>query len=313
MDRTPPLRLIPVGGRGPEDVVTDASGRVFTGLADGRILRLEGVTDPAGPRIETVADTRGRPLGLQPLPDGALLVCDAERGLLRCETDGTVRVLADTVAGARLRFCSNVVTADDTTVYFTVSSRRYGLEHWQGDLLEHTGTGMLLRLRPGGEPEVLLDGLQFANGVALAADQSFLVVAETGARRLVRHGLTGDAEPRGTFADDLPGYPDNLWRDPDGLIWVALAGPRVPVLDVLHRRGPALRRAAGRAATRLPFRPVRDAWVMAFDDDGRIVHDVRHRRAPYRMSTSVCPVDGQLVLGSVWEPSLAVFASPAAR
>ena len=74
----PPLRLVPVGGPGPEDVLLDDAGRMLTGLADGRIQRV----DPAGTAASTVARTGGRPLGLEWLPDGRLLVCDAERGLL---------------------------------------------------------------------------------------------------------------------------------------------------------------------------------------------------------------------------------------
>lgn len=235
MDR--PTALVPrhyvaIGGRGPEDVVADARGRVLTGVEDGRILRIDRLTEPFAARVEVIAETGGRPLGLELLPDDALLVCDAVHGLLRVGlADGIVRILVDSVAGERLRFCSNVIALSDGSVCFTVSSRRYPLEHWIGDLVEHTGTGRLLRLAPGSDtPEVLLEGLQFANGLAASGDESFLVVAETGACRLTRYWLTGpkagDSEP---FAENLPGMPDNLWRaGPDGPMWVSLAGPRVP-------------------------------------------------------------------------------------
>jgi len=133
MDRPEPLlarRYVAIGGRGPEDVVADARGRVLTGVEDGRILRLDGLLDPEAVRVETLADTGGRPLGLELLPDNGLLVCDAERGLLRIDLgDGSVRVLADSVAGEPLRFYSNVAALSDGSVYFTVSSRRYPL-HW---------------------------------------------------------------------------------------------------------------------------------------------------------------------------------------
>ncbi|MGP4087393.1 hypothetical protein [Streptomyces sp. KR55] len=37
--------------------------------------------------------------------------------------------------------------------------------------------------------------------------------------------------------------PDNIWRGgPDGPIWVALAGPRVPALDLLQRAPDPVRR-----------------------------------------------------------------------
>lgn len=308
-----PEAFVGIGGRGPEDVIADERGRVLTGVEDGRVLRVDGLAEPGWARVETLAETGGRPLGLELLPDGDLLVCDAERGLLRVSTaDGTVRVLADEVGGEPLRFCSNVVALSDGTVYFTVSSRRYPLDQWIGDIVEHTGTGRLLRLAPGeGAPQVVLEGLQFANGLAPSADESFLVVAETGARRLTRVHLTGpEAGTSEPFVEDLPGTPDNMWRDPDGLIWVALAGPRIGALDRLHRAGPAVRRAASRVAVRAPFRPLGFAGVVAVDDEGHVVHTLVDHHSRFRMVTSACVADGRLILGSLWERGVAVCELP---
>ncbi|KUN05982.1 strictosidine synthase [Streptomyces yokosukanensis] len=314
-----PLHYVSLGARGPEDVVADAQGRVLTGVEDGRILRLQHLGDPRTARVEVLAETGGRPLGLEPLPDGGLLVCDSERGLLRVDPGhgsghGAVRVLADAVAGERLRFCSNVVALPDGTVYVTASSRRRPLEQWIGDIVEHTGTGRLLRLRPeGGEPEVLLDGLQFANGLAVGADGSFLVIAETGACRLTRYHLTGPRAGRADLFATLPGMPDNLWREgPTGPLWVALASPRVPPLDLLHRAPPAVRGAAARAAVRAPYRPSGTIGVMALDDAGRTVRHLVRRRSGFRMVTSVCATGDHLVLGSLREPGVAVCARPEA-
>jgi sugar lactone lactonase YvrE len=308
---------VAIGGRGPEDVVADARGRVLTGVEDGRILRVDRLTGPATPRVEVLAETGGRPLGLELHPDGTLLVCDAERGLLCVDIDrGTVRVLADSVAGEKLRFCSNAVALSDGSVCFTVSSRRYPLDQWMGDIVEHTGTGRLLRLAPGSStPEVLLDGLRFANGLAPSGDESFLIVAETGAYRLTRYRLTGPrAGQSETFAEDLPGMPDNIWRaGPKGPVWVSLAGPRVPPLDLLHRRTPPVRRAAARLAVRAPFRPTGTIGILAVDDDGRVLHHLARRRSGFRMVTSVCESGDHLVLGSLWERGIAVCEAPAAR
>ena len=58
--------------RGPEDVVIDADGHLYTGLGDGRILR-----SPRGGPPTVVADTGGRPLGVEVDADGGLVVCDA--------------------------------------------------------------------------------------------------------------------------------------------------------------------------------------------------------------------------------------------
>ncbi|MEU5632329.1 SMP-30/gluconolactonase/LRE family protein [Streptomyces rishiriensis] len=322
-----PLRYLSLPGQGPEDVVADPGGRVLTGVSDGRILRVDGLDDPPTARVEHVAEIGGRPLGLELLPDGDLLVCSADGALLRVDPDGTgsVRVLTGSAAGERLRFCSNVVALPDGTVYFTVSSRVHPLEDWMGDIVEHTGTGRLLRLEPGArEAEVVLEGLQFANGLARSADDAFLIVAETGARRLTRFHLTGPragrAEP---LVERLPGFPDNMWRGaPDGPVWVALAGPRVPPLDLLHRAGPAVRRRAARLALHAPYRPWGGTGVLAIDDDGRTVVPysplrsgagapaLTRRRSGFRMVTSVCETGGLLVLGSLVERGLALCEAP---
>ena len=68
----------PVPGPGAEDVVVTPDGDVYTGTEDGSIFRLS----PDGQRVERVAQTGGRPLGLELFADGDLLVCDAHRGLL---------------------------------------------------------------------------------------------------------------------------------------------------------------------------------------------------------------------------------------
>ncbi|MEU7041734.1 SMP-30/gluconolactonase/LRE family protein [Streptomyces varsoviensis] len=337
----PVPRVIAPEIEGPEDVIVDDAGRILAGAADGRVWRFALPEEPGGDiRPEVVARTGGRPLGLEAVPGGGVLVCDAERGLLRVDPEtGAVVTLADAVAGAPLRFCSNAAAAADGTVYFTVSSRRYGLQDWLGDILEHTATGLLLRLRPGGEPEVLLDGLQFANGVALAPDESFVAVAETGAYRVSRYWLHGPRAGRyDCLADGLPGFPDNISRDvargirddissdssrdvspgisrdvprgADGVFWVALAGPRQPGLDWLHRRGPAAGRAAWKAARYAPPRPSRTVRVLGIGTDGGVVHDLRRARSPYRMVTSVSRAGSYLVMGSLTERGVAVLDLP---
>ena len=46
-------------------------------------------------------------------------------------------------------------------------------------------------------------------------------MAETGGRTVVRHWLAGDrAGGTDLLAEDLPGYPDNIARGSDGLVWV---------------------------------------------------------------------------------------------
>ena len=61
------------GGEGPEDIVVDNEGRVYSGLLDGCIVRF----GPDGSGPEVIARTGGRPLGLELATWGGLIVCDA--------------------------------------------------------------------------------------------------------------------------------------------------------------------------------------------------------------------------------------------
>ena len=302
----PPLTTLDVGGVGPEDIVVDGDGLVFTGVGDGHILRV----DPGSGRVETVADIGGRPMGIELLDDG-LLVCDADRGLLRVDaTTGAHEVLCTEAAGAPFRFCNNATVARDGTIYFTDSSQHFGVAHWSGDLFEHSGTGRLLRRDPGGAVDVLLEGMDFANGVALAADESFLAVAETSGYRIRRLSLTG--ERAGTFdvlVDNLPGFPDNMARGTDGLLWVAMASPRNPLLDLLLPRPPVLRRAVWAVPERL--QPVaKTVWVMALDDHGRVVRDLQRKDPGFYFTTGVREAAGRVYLGSLYGTSIAWFDLP---
>jgi sugar lactone lactonase YvrE len=304
----PPVRLRDVTGVGPEDVAIDPAGRIYTGLADGRLIRLS----PDGTAPEVVAQTGGRPLGIEVDGEGRLVVCDAERGLLRVDPGtGRVETLLATgtpVGGTPLRLCNNAALAADGAVYFSDSTQRFRLEHWKADLLEHSGTGRLLRRDPDGDTEVLLEGLHFANGVALAADESFVVVAETGAYRLTRRWLAGrHAGGTDRLVDNLPAFPDNIAGGSDGLTWIAMGSPRNALLDLLAPRHPGLRRAAWALPDFLQPQPVDTAWVQAVDARGRVVHDVQARVPGFSMVTGVRERDGTVWMGSLRGAAVAAF------
>lgn len=302
----PPLTVLPVPGVGPEDATVDTHGRLVSGVADGRILRW-GAGNGAP---ETIADTGGRPLGIELLPDGRLVVCDARRGLLRVNPDtADVEVLCDQVGGKRMVFCNNAAVASDGTILFTDSSTRFGIDHWQADLIEHSGTGRLLRRVPDGGVSVVLDGLQFANGVALAPDESFVAVAETGAYKLQRLWLSGArAGSVDVLIDNLPGFPDNISTGSDGLIWITIGSGRNAILDRLHSLPPVLRRLVWAMPERFHPAPVPTVWVMAVDLQGGLVHDLQAPGdAAFSLVTGVREVGGRVYLGSLTSPAAAYF------
>lgn len=307
------LRVIAVPGQGAEDVVVALDGpdegAVFTGTEDGTIHRIRA----DGARVEAVAHTGGRPLGIELLPGGRLLVCDARRGLLTVDPgSGAVDVVLDAVDGTALRFCNNAAVAADGTFYFSDSSTVHPIDRWKAEMVEDTRTGRLLRRRPDGQVKVLLGDLAFANGVALAGDESFVAVAETAARRVRRHWLAG---PRAGTTDflvrDLPGYPDNISRGSDGLIWVTIASPRDALVERLQRGPLWLRRQVTRIPERLQPAPKRTVRVQAYTVDGRLARDLptddSEFRMRFHMATGVREHSGRIWLGSLHEPAVAVL------
>jgi len=290
------------GGFGPEDATVDERGDVFTGLANGTILRF----GRAGGSPEAVASIGGRPLGIENLGDGEFVVCNADLGLQRVTAGGEVSVLVDQFDGEPLKFTNNATVGGDGTIYFTDTSTRWGIHEYVNDLLEGQKTGRLFARRPDGTVDVVLDGLQFANGVALDAEEDSIFVAETGRYRIQRHWIRGPrAGTTEVFVDNLPGFPDNLSLA-DGILWTAAPSPRQVMVDMMHPR-PWLRKATYRLPESLKPKPVRHAIVLGFDMDGRVAHNLQDSSGDVAITTSARYHDGRLFIGTLTEPTLAVY------
>lgn len=300
--------VITIPGVGAEDVVVDAQGRIYTGTREGYILRIS----PDGRHIERLLQTGGRPLGIEIHPDGSLIVCDAHRGLLRIHPDGAeLEVLVSEIDGVPMKFTNNCAIASDGSVYFSDSSLYYGIDEFKGDILSHTGSGRLLHWHPDGTVKVLLTGLDFANGVALAQDESFVLVAETGGYSVTRLDLTGPSAGRRTvIIENLPGLPDNMSTGTNGIFWIALPSARNKLLDLLLPRPGALRSAVWALPEKVQPDASRITWVIGIDGEGTVVRNLQGPGTDYHYVTGVREKDGRLYLGSLVEPGVAVFDLP---
>lgn len=305
--------LWPTGGLGPEDVAVDRRGQVYTGLADGRILRWPSTE---GGTPETIASTGGRPLGLEVDAEDSLVVCDAKRGLLRVlgagEPGGRKRIelLVPEHEGQPLAFTNNADIARDGTIYFTDSSV-WGIDHYRQDLIEHRAYGRLFAYSPSTrETRLVADGFYFANGVALAPDESHVVVAETGAYRLSRVWLTPERRGRrDVLIDNLPGFPDNVSRGPTGLYWVGVPNPRNRALDALLPR-PLVRWAVSALPERWQPQASRYGMILAIDGEGRVRHCLHDPTGRLDHLTSAREHEGWLYVGSLTEPHVARVRVP---
>ena len=136
--------------------------------------------------------TCGRPLGMRFDKYGInLIVADAYLGLLEVNPKArTVSTLVPPSPGMNnrpFRFVNDLDIARDRTIYFTDSSSKWQRRQFHYSILEGDNTGRLMAYHPKtGEMEVLMDGLHFANGVQISPDGDHVLVAETGALRIMK-------------------------------------------------------------------------------------------------------------------------------
>ena len=301
-DRLRSVQRIGTALDGPEGIAFDAQGLLYAGTADGRLLRI----DAQKGECQVLDSTGGRPLGLAVAEDGGLFIADARRGLLKLDAAGNLSVLATSAEGVDFGFTDDVDVSRDGLVYFTDASSKFGYGKQLDDVIEHGRHGRLLRFDPAkNETEVLLQQLPFANGVALGPDQQSLVVVEMSEYRLTRYWIAGEkAGQREVFADNLPGFADNLSFNGRDRYWVAIYGPRDATLDSLLPNAFA-RKIIARLPSFLRPKPRHEAHVMGFDLDGKLVADWSYSGADtYAPITSVEERDGWLYLGSLEAQSL---------
>ena len=290
--------------QGPEALVLDAQGFLISGLHDGRIIR----TAPDSPTLEVLANTGGRPLGLAFHPDGRLIVADGVKGLLALDANRQLTPLSSAANGVPFGFTNDVsIDASGRYGYFSDASRRWGYGQDAEAVIEHGGDGRLLRYDfSNGTTEVLLDRLQFANGVTLGPDENYVLVNETGAYRISRYWLKGErAGTHDLFIDNLPGLPDNLSFNGQDRFWVALYSPRNPLLDSFAGY-PTLRKVMVRALMVVPKPIERNAFVLGLDTEGKVIANLQDGSpGNYSPITTAREYGDWLYLGSLKGTSMA--------
>ena len=290
----------PVGAghlEGPEALLLEDSA-LITGLHDGRLIR----TSLDGKTTQVLADTGGRPLGLARHPNGLLVIADGVKGLLSLDAQGRLIPLVTEAKGVPLGFTDDVaIDKSGHYAYFSDASSRFGYGSDGDAIIEHGGDGRLLRYDfQTGKTAVLLDKLEFANGVALGPDESFVLVNETGAYRISRYWLSGPkAGTHDVFIDNLPGMPDNLSFNGENRFWVALYAPRNALLDATAPH-PFVRKMIARAMSVLPEPVEKRGFALGMDLQGQVIANLQDgSRDNYSPITTVREYGEWLYFGSL--------------
>jgi sugar lactone lactonase YvrE len=301
------------GHVGPEDVAYADDGSLYMSVHGGQILRMD-----TNGKISEFTNTGGRPLGIEFGVDGNLYVADAYRGLLVIGKDGNSFLLSDkTEDRSPIKYADDLDVTRNGTVYFSDASTKFGAKEYDGtlqgsllDLMEHGPNGRILKYDPAtGKTSVVLKGYSFANGVALAADESYFLFAETGAYSIHKYWLSGEKTGQvETIMDNLPGFPDNINNNDDGSYWFGLVSPRSAPMDALSDK-PLVRKMVQRLPAALRPKPQRYGFIVRIDGDGNVLETLQDPSGDYALTTGA--VDGpgnSVVVSSLIEPRLGILA-----
>ena len=293
---------------GPEGLAL-LDNEVYAATREGWIVRYNQDT---GEQVKWV-NTQGSPLGLVFDANNNLLIADAYKGLLKVSPAGDISLLTRTVDGTDIDYADDLDVTADGKIYFSDASTKFGAQTNGGtyaasllDTMEHGSHGRLLVYDPVDQTtKMLMDGLNFANGVAVDADSQFVLINETGSYRIHKYWLQGDKTGQSeVLIDNLPGFPDNVVRGNDGRFWVGLVSPRSKPLDDLSA-SPLMRKIVQRLPLFMRPQAVPYSLVFAMTGEGERLVSLQDPEGQHHTTTGALETDDWLYISSLHADNLA--------
>lgn len=232
------VRRIGLGLARPEDVVVSREGRVWA--SDQQSACAEILPDGS---LRRVGKAGGAPNGINMDREGRILIANFFDGpLQRLDVEtGEVTTVCSEVEGVRLTHSNYPLVDRAGNIWCTNSTFA---DPWEL-ALDGRADGFLFRVAPDGSARILADGIRFANGIALDADESHIHVCQTTGCNVLRYEIRGDGSlgtpepygpvlgatiPEGATAASLPppellrtlGLTDGCGFDAEGNLWVTL-------------------------------------------------------------------------------------------
>lgn len=308
-DRLQAATIISLGQHESPEDITGRDGWIYASTLGGKIIRMRS----DGNDLQDFADTGGRPLGIAFDGDDRLIVANSQRGLQAVSPDGKVStLLAEWPSGSPV-YPNNVAVSGNGKIYFSEPSEKFAGNRFSDSydasilaILEHGGDGRVFEFDPGsGRASVIMSGLTYANGVAISADDRFLLVSETAGYRVWRLWLAGPEQGNSEIIlDNLPGFPDNISAGLNGRFWVGIVAPRNALIDRLSGQP-----WARKIILRLPraIRPAaeKSSHLIGIDGNGVVLMNLQDTRAGYPSITGAYETRNALYLSSLFGNRLA--------
>jgi len=227
------LRKIGLGILRPEDVAVGPDGRVWA--SDANCACAEILPDGSLRRVGQLPVGCGNGINFD--RQGRIVIANFEGGPLHRfdPNTGAVETLATEVEGRKLTTSNYPVIDRAGNIWCSNST---DASPWQA-ALDGRRDGFVFRIRPDGRADIVARDLQFANGLALDAEQSHLFVCQTTGCNVLRFPIRADAtlgppEPYGPTLGDpfdpmnppadmsTTGLTDGCGFDVEGNLWVTL-------------------------------------------------------------------------------------------
>lgn len=307
-----PLGLLDMNGySGPEDITVNRNGEIFVSTAQGFILKLNATTQV----FEEWAFTGGYPLGIRFDRSQNLIVADASLGLLKIDQNQRISILANQFNGQQFGFLDALDIDEKGMIYFSDASQQFSPRNYDGpenaseiDIFEHGGNGRVYSYDPvTHRVALLIDNLQFANGISLTHDEQSLLVVETAKYRVLKYSLLNESKGElTTVIDNLPGFPDNIVQHPEFGYWVGLTAPRSAFFDKLST-WPSVRRVLYQFPKAL--KPSAEAYghVVHIDESGQVVESWQDPSGSYPMTTGAKQHGNKLYITSLKASAVGVY------
>ena len=219
----------------PECILAEADGTLWTADARGGVMRIDAdgtqtliaqqtdnVSTPVAHDAEQLVLGKTLPNGLAFDRDGNIVIANFGTDAIELmNRDGASRTLYDRIDGVPLGKTNFVLTDSKGRVWFTVTTRQVP---WTRSINEKTADGYVGLIDENGI-RIVADGFVGTNEIRLDANEEWLYVVETNARRISRlriadDGSLNDREIYGP--QDLGGFPDGFAFDAHGNLWITL-------------------------------------------------------------------------------------------
>ncbi len=215
----------------PDDCALGPDGALYVST-ETRILRCTGADFE---ERSVFADLKKPVGGLAWTPDGRLLACVSQEGLVALSLSGERVGRLESAGGEAIACPLSVTLAPDGAIYLTDGSRANAPEMWLTDLMQsRPPSGRLIACNSDlGEATVRADRLAWPLGVVVSHDGKEVWVAESWTHRLTAYPRAGGAER--TLVRNYTGYPARLARGGAGEYWMAFFGLRTQLTEFVLR------------------------------------------------------------------------------